>query len=159
MAQQPNIEVEPAERPRPVPEPGPARRWTPRSKPGVITAPDQVPHGAAFGTPGPDTGWALRLIRTAELEERSPELEAVLAALMAARASSYGRAPVPEDLAVARILCGLGEGLPASLAERRQRWVEATAHEKPRGRAALADVDVDVLRRTPDEVRVLVGRS
>ena len=57
-------------------------------------------------------GWALKLVRSADLPERTEGLEAVLAALMAARASFFGRAPVPEDLVVAKILAGYGEGLP-----------------------------------------------
>ena len=81
----------------------------------MITAPDQVPRGGAFGTPGPDTGFACRLIRAADLPDRSEELEQVLAALMAARASHFGRAPTVEDLEVAKLVCGIGDGLPAHL--------------------------------------------
>jgi hypothetical protein len=97
MGQQPNIELDPADLPRPVPEPAPPGRNRP-ARPGVITAPGDVPRGAAFGTPGPDTGWAKRILRDADLPERSVLLEAVLATLMAARASHFGRAPVPHDL-------------------------------------------------------------
>jgi hypothetical protein len=109
--------------------------------------------GGAFGTPGPDTGWALHLIEAADLGERSPGLEALLATLMAARASRFGRAPTPEDLEVAKLLCGLGEGLPRMLSDRRARWLRASAHEKVKGRSALAEIDVDLLLATPEQVR------
>lgn len=124
----------------------------------MITAPDQVPRGEGFGTPGPDTGWALRLIDQADLPDRSTGLEKVLAALMGARASSYGRAPTLEDLEVALLLCGIGEALPEHLAERRQRWIDATAHEVPAGRTALAEVGIELLRTKPAAVRLRVSK-
>ncbi|MEX2279596.1 MAG: hypothetical protein WEA76_05850 [Acidimicrobiia bacterium] len=158
MAQQPNIELDPSDRPRAVPRPDHARRWRPSDRPGVITSPEQVPHGEGFGTPGPDTGFALTLIDRADLPERSKGLDKVLGALMGARAASFGRAPTPEDLEVAKLLCGIGETLPDHLVERRRRWVEATAHEKPPGRTALADVGPDVLRDQPAAVRLRVSK-
>lgn len=158
MAQQPNIELDPADLPRPAPEPPPPSGWRAASRPGTITAPDQVPRGTAFGTPGPDAGYALRLIRRAGLPAASEQLEDVLAALMAARAASFGRAPTPEDLEVAQLVAGLVEGLPAHLAERCARWVEAAAHERSRGRTAVAEVGLDLLRRPPAEVRAVLAR-
>lgn len=158
MAQQPNVELDASDRPRAVPSPDPARRWRPSDRPGVITAPDQVPHGEGFGTPGPDTGWALTLIDRADIAQRSKGLDKVLSALMGARASSFGRAPTLEDLEVALTLCGIGEALPEHLAERRARWVEATSHEKPPGRMALAEVGIDLLRAKPSAVRLRVSK-
>jgi hypothetical protein len=153
MAQQPNIELEPADKPRTEPRPAAARRWNPNDKPGVITSPGAVPSGGSFGRPGPDTGFAYRLIRSTPNEGRTQALEHVLAALMAARASHFGRAPTSEDLEVASILCGIGEGLPDRLSERRQGWVEATAHEKSKGVTAVNDVGDELLRLKPAEVR------
>ena len=152
MGQQPNVDVDSSDLPRPTPDTDPPRRWRP-TRPGVIVSPDQMPWGGAFGTPGPDTGWALRLVRLAELPERSDGLESVLAALMSARASHFGRAPVPEDLEVALILAGFGEGLPAEFVERRERWIEATAHEPSPGRAAVADIPPDLLELKPDWIK------
>jgi hypothetical protein len=123
----------------------------------MITAPHEVPRGEGFGTPGPDTGWAFRLIDAADVPGRSDGLDKVLGALMGARASAFGRAPTREDLEVALILCGIGEGLPDRLADRRERWIEATAHEKPPGRMALAEVG-DLLRNRPAEVRLRVSK-
>ena len=152
MGQQPNIEIDPSDLPRPTAEPGPARRWRP-TRPGVIVAPEQMPWGGAFGTPGPDTGWALKLVRAADLSDRTEGLEAVLAALMAARASLFGRAPVLEDLEVAKILAGVGGDVPAELTRRGRRWVEATSHEKSPGRTAISEIEADLLKLKPGDLR------
>lgn len=157
MGQQPNIELEPADRPREAPEPAPPR-FGRDTRPGVITAPDQMPTGSAFGRPGPDTGWALRIIRAAGLPETGEAHESVVAAIMGARASLFGRAPIPEDLAVARVLLGWEEGLPAQIEERGERWVAATAHEKTKGSTALAEIDPDLLRETPERIRYVLTR-
>ena len=152
MGQQPNVDINPSDLPRPTPDTDPPRRWRP-TRPGVIVSPDQMPWGGAFGTPGPDTGYALKLVRAADLPERTDGLEIVLAALMAARASHFGRAPVPEDLEVARILAGYGEGLPAEFLERRDRWIAATAHERSPGQAAVTDIEPDLLELKPDQIK------
>ena len=152
MGQQPNVEIDPSDLPRPIAEPDPPKRWRP-TRPGVIVAPQQMPWGGAFGTPGPDAGYALKLVRSADLPDRTAGLESVLAAIMAARASLFGRAPVPEDLEVAKILVGFGEGLPADFLERRGRWVEATAHEPSPGRMAVSEIDLELLRLKPGQIR------
>ena len=151
MGQQPNVEIDPSDLPRPIPDTDPPRRWRP-TRPGVIVSPDQMPWGGAFGTPGPDMGWALKLVRSADLPDRTDGLESVLAALMAARASLFGRAPVPEDLEVAKILAGLAEGLPAEFSEKRERWVESTAHEPSPGRTAVSEIERDLLMLKPDQL-------
>ena len=156
MGQQPNVEIDPSDLPRPVPDTDPPRRWRP-TRPGVIVSPDQMPWGGAFGTPGPDTGWALKLVRAADLPERTDGLEFVLAALMGARASHFGRAPVPEDLEVAKILAGLGNGLPPDLIERRERWVESTAHEPSPGRLAVSEIEPELLALKPGEIKSRLG--
>jgi hypothetical protein len=158
MGQQPNIEISPADRPRRTPEPDPARRWRP-TRPGIITSPDQMRWGGAFGTPSPDTGYALRLIASADLPERSQLLERLLATLMGARASLFGRAPTPEDLATAREILGLGEGDPdAAVVGQRSRWLEAAAHEQVPGKLALAEIDLELLRARPDQIRRMRGK-
>lgn len=158
MAQQPNLEFDPAARPRDVPRPDPALRWKPSDRPGMITRPGEVPRGEGFGTPGPDTGWALRLIDRADIPQRSKNLDRVLAALMGARAASFGRAPTTEDLEVALILTGLADGLPDHLHTRREQWVDAAAHDRPPGRTALAEVGTDLLRAKPAQVRLRVSK-
>ena len=157
MAQQPNIELDAADAPRQTPTPDPARRWNPGMRPGVIASPSDKPIGSGFGTPGPDAGWALTLIRRADLDDSSPELEALLAAIMVARASHFGRAPVPDDLEAAMILCGLDDGAHSEHVERGQRWKTAVSHDKPKGRTALAELSNPILTETPARIRVMLG--
>jgi hypothetical protein len=143
MGQQPNVELTAAQKPRPTPEPEAARRWRP-TRPGVITSPDQVPTGGSFGTPGPDTGYALVIVRAhgAELSEAEQK---VVVALMAARSSKLGRAPTKADLEVAKLLAGLGDGLPQNFVERGQRWVAAAEHERVPGRLAVNEAEPELL--------------
>lgn len=151
MAQQPNIEVDPADRPRSTPQPAPARLGR-DDRPGVITTPGAMPSGPGFGTPGPDAGWGLRLIRQLQ-PGLDPDLEAVFAALMTARAARLGRAPIAEDLEVAMILNGLGDDLPDHLVERSNRWVTAVPHESSKGRTAVAEIDRTLLDLKPAALR------
>ena len=153
MAQQPNIEHDLSDRPRSVPSPGTARRWSPGDRPGVISTPADMPSGDGFGTPGPDAGFAKTLINRANIPDGTPELEAVLSALMVARASSFGRAPTKKDLEVAKVLCGVGIDASDWVHERREHWMHAIAHDKPKGKTAVSEVDRDLLREEPDEVR------
>lgn len=145
MAQQPNVELSPADLPRPVLEPAPARRQR-IPRPGVITVPEEKPSGPGFGTPGPDTGWALRIISSAVLGDDSPALRKLLAALMGARAAHFGRAPLHEDLEVALALLGLRHRRTEELDIRRDRWVIITGHEKSPGRTAVAEAGEDLYR-------------
>ncbi len=157
MAQQPNIEHDLSDRPRAVPSPGTARRWSPSSRPGVITTPAEMPSGDGFGTPGPDAGFAKTLIGRADLADSSPELEAVLSAIMVARASSFGRAPTHGDLDAAMAMCGLGsEDAPEWVHVRRKHWMHAIAHDKPKGRTAVSELDRDLLRERPDQIRAML---
>lgn len=143
MGQQPNVELTAAQLPKPTPEPDPPRRWRP-IRPGMITSPEQMPTGGSFGTPGPDTGYALVIIR-AYGSDLSEGQQKVVAALMAARASRLGRAPTKDDLEVARLIAGIGEGIPQSVVERGERWVRSAAHERSPGNEAVAEVEPELL--------------
>lgn len=100
MGQQPNMPLTIEDLPRPEARPAPPRRWR-ADRPGDLSSPREVPWGGAFGTPGPDTGYALRLLCDSgeDLAEARP-----LATVMAARSSRLGRAPVAADIEAARIL-------------------------------------------------------
>lgn len=150
MAQQPNIEVTAEEFPRATPAPGPAVRA--RSKPGLPEGPDDWPRGGAFGTTGPDPGWALRLLNMIELPDDDPRLKRVVTGLMLARSAVLGRAPVPEDIDVALKLCGYFEDAPPEVLERRQRWLEAVPHEVRPGETAVEEIDRSILRNRPAEI-------
>jgi hypothetical protein len=159
VAQQPNIELDGSDLPQRVAERSAERRWTP-SRPGEITSPAEMPNRAEFGHPGPDTGWALRLLSVAEFDRSQLGLhgEDVVLAIIGARAGAVGRAPTPEDVEVALVLMGLRtDGLDESTVEaiRRHRdsWLRAAAHETSRGTAALAAIPGDVLAETPIHLR------
>ena len=153
MGQQPNYEVTEKEKPRAVLETPPARRWRP-TKPGLITAPDQVPSGGRFGAAGPDAGFALRLLAEADLPEDDPNLRGVLQGLMTARAAALGRGPTLEDLDVGLTLCGYGFEANREVIDRRERWKAAVPHEQRPGRSAVADVDRDLLTANPEQIRM-----
>ena len=163
MGQEPNIELTSADAPRRTAEPGAPGRWV-NERPGAITSPDQQPWGGTFGRPGPDTGWARRLITRADFDRshRVKETESVLAALVGARASHYGRAPVPQDVEVGLTLLGLrSAGLPEetveSLRSRREHALDHAAHEHSKGAGLLDEIPLAHLAATPEELLALLA--
>jgi len=124
--------------PRPEPRPGPSRRWR-AGRPGDLSSPAEVPWGGAFGTPGPDAGYAQRLLAGRAGE---PGETAALAVIVAARASRLGRAPVRADIAVAEAILVLlpAEGSPGHGAEGRRRLLESLD-------PAVLTLPLDELRR------------
>jgi hypothetical protein len=151
MAQQPNVEITAAEQPRTNLEPGPAVKWR-SGKPGIPDGPDGIPGGGYYGTTGPDPGWGLKILAGVALPDDDPHLRDVVAGLMLARAAALGRAPIPEDIEVALILCGYGYEPPAAVTDRRSRWVEAAAHDQRPGATAVAEVDRDLLVLKPERL-------
>jgi hypothetical protein len=151
MAQQPNVEITAAERPRQSLQPGPAVKWR-SEKPGVPEGPDGTRGGGVYGTTGPDPGWGLKILGGVTLPNDDEHLRRVVGGLMLARAAAFGRAPVPEDISVALAICGFGFDAPTPVVERRERWVEAAAHDRRPGATAVAEVDRDLLLLRPDQV-------
>lgn len=161
MGQQPNIELEISDLPRPTPRPAPARRWSP-GRPGDLTVPQDVPSGGAFGSTGPDPGYALRLVRTVDLAlgpaEQAHNAEAAVAAIAGARAVHFSRAPIIEDVEVAALVLGYDtEGVPADLVDDlvadRPALVANIGHSSRQSTALIALVAPDVLSAGADEVR------
>ena len=107
MGQQPNIELEISDLPRPTAHTAPARSWRPE-RPGDLNAPGDVPTGGAFGSTGPDPGYALRLVRSIDLAvapaEQGHNAEAAVAAIAGARAARFRRAPTLEDVEIAALV-------------------------------------------------------
>lgn len=97
-------------------------------------------------------GYALVIIR-AHGSDLNDGQKKVVAALMAARASRLGRAPTPEDLEVARLVAGIGDGLPANFVERGIRWVTESGHERTPGRQALTEAEPELLLMSAEEAR------
>ncbi len=162
MGQQPNIELEMADLPRPRPTPDAARPWKPQ-RPGELGAPRDVPWGGAFGTTGPDTGYALLLIRQRSIPlapgEHRHNAEAALVALAGARASHFGRAPTSKDIDVAMMILGyepngFPDDLIAGLARDRQAWVSNLGHDAGKARALVASVPIENLAAPVEDLRV-----
>lgn len=151
MAQQPNVEITAAERPRTKLEPGYAVKWR-STKPGMPDGPDRLAEGGSHGTTGPDPGWGLKILADVALPDDDPHLREVVAGLMLARAAAMGRAPVPEDIEVALILCGYGYEPPAAVIETRERWVGAAAHDRRPGATAVGEVERDLLVLGPERL-------
>ena len=102
MAQQPNIDLHASSAQQPTAGTGPERPWAP-NRPGELTG-TGMPWGGAFGTPGPDAGYALKLVAGRELvladHEHRADANAAVAAVGAARSSLIGRGPIKEDIDV-----------------------------------------------------------
>ncbi len=161
MGQQPNIRLGMEDLPRPEAHPAPPQRWSPE-RPGELGSPEAVPWGGAFGTPGPDSGWAFVVLAEREIpvvdDEHRADVEAAIAALMVARASRFTRGPVGEDADVAELLLGYrSDGLPAEVAERlagfRTRMLPGFAHSKHLGRELVGAIDPAAFDLSEDELR------
>lgn len=157
MAQQPNVELTLDDLPRPTPQPGSAKKAR-DDKPGIPKGPADVPRGGRFGTTGPDPGWALHLLSQVELPDDDPRLPKVVTGLMLARSAVLGRAPVPEDIEVALVLCGYFDDPPREIVERRKRWLQAVPHETRPGETAVAEIDRSVLVNKPEQIEYLLRR-
>jgi hypothetical protein len=151
VGQQPNIPLSSEDLPLPGAAPAPPRPWR-AGRPGDLGSPAEVPWGGAFGTPGPDAGYALRLLADRPLTlaagERRADVERALAAVMVARASRLGRAPTAVDAEAAELLLGYGE------AQGDQAGRRALAR---RGSEALAEllegISPELLVAEPGELR------
>ncbi|MDA8342208.1 MAG: hypothetical protein M0007_08310 [Actinomycetota bacterium] len=116
------------------------------------------PAGRAFGHPGPDQGYALKLVRSFEGRltlapgESEEDALAGCAAVAMRRAATFGRAPVVFDLDFACLLYGYLGDAPADLVADRVARVRSAAHHQ-QVRLALADrVAPGTYRLMPDEV-------
>ena len=143
MGQEPNISLGFEDLPRPTPKPAPARRWSPR-RPGEIDSPEESPWGGMFGTPAPDMGYGLLLVRERDLPGGPGlrrDIEAAVLAVVSARASAIGRAPTSRDIDVALELLDLGDDAGAE----RLRGV---SRDKGRMKELVAAIPREQLTRT-----------
>ena len=158
MAIDPYVTVDPQDAPRarlPIP---PARGWRP-ARPGDLDPVVGVGcQGILFGTPGPDSGYALTLaLRFRDrIKVRGPETvgdaEALAAGLAMRRAALLGRAPIMSDLEVGFTLFGWLGDPPQELVEWRRFAVAGVEHDDARRLALIDSVPDDVLRLGAEEV-------
>jgi hypothetical protein len=130
-------------------------------RPGDIV-PAAVPGrtGVLFGTPGPDSGYALTLAErfhdqvTVVRPETFHDAEAIAAQVAMRRGGLFGRAPVRADVELGFTLFGwLGEP-PAELVEWRRLAVAGIDHDYPRRVGLVEAIPESVLKQRPDEIRV-----
>ncbi|MBT8165699.1 MAG: hypothetical protein HKO63_00030 [Acidimicrobiia bacterium] len=160
MGQEPQIEML-LEDP-PAAEPGPARRWS-ATRPGDFRSPAEVPWGEGFGTPGPDTGYALKLASQAQFvlepDENRHNVESVLVLIMSARASLFGKAPSADDLSFALLLIGLGadasvpEAGISALKANRKYWAPRVSHGSASARRLVSMLSPELLRLSVSDLR------
>jgi len=147
--------------PRPVVHPAPARRWRP-SRPGDFSSPEDVPSGPAFGTTGPDPGYAILLAGTLDLvlgpEESEYAARSGVAAVAGARAARAGRAPMMQDVEVAALILGytpnsVSVDLFEELLSLRRTLLANIDHSASQARALIARVPRDILDEVPSRIR------
>ena len=120
------------------------------------------PRGDHLGSPGPDQGYALTLVRQfdGQLELGKVLQDDAVAGCVAVakkRASLFGRAPVVHDLRVAFTIWGFLDLIaPSELVALRERVFAEVAnpHHYAELRRLVDAVPESVLRKTPKEIEV-----
>jgi hypothetical protein len=129
--------------------------WT-TSRPAELVVPTPV-RGRGTGTPGPDSGFALRLAKRFEhdlrLDVGESEHDVVLgvALIAAKRAALFGRAPCIYDVRLALNLWGFLEDAPAELKVARRAAFSGVGHDYVVQRALVDDIPEETLRLKPED--------
>jgi hypothetical protein len=146
----------------------PSGSWV-SDRPGEL--PGGQPVGRHMGRPGPDQGFALRLVRQFEDKLRVVAPESKEDAITGcvgvalARASLFGRAPVVHDLELAFRVWGFLGDAPDELVALRKPLFEGVSHHYDDQRVVVDRVPESTLRlshgevatRFPSEWRALLG--
>lgn len=131
----------------------PARAWR-ADRPGDLVDGVQ-PRGARFGTPGPNVGYAMSLVRRmrgpfelSALEDHH-DVDVVVSAVAMKRAASLGRAPIGADVECAALALGyLGATTPEMIAWRADA-VDGAGHDYEAVRKICDAVPLEALRLAP----------
>ncbi len=140
--------------------PGP---WT-SSRPAELVGPT-MRRGAGIGTPGPDSGFALRLAHRfeddLELGEGESAHDVLLGVALVAskRAALFGRAPCIHDVRLALDLWGFLDDAPPDVRATRRAAFSSISHDYVAQRALVDAVPEESLRLRPDEVRAGGGTT
>jgi hypothetical protein len=117
------------------------------------------PHGARFGSTGPDLGYGLKLARRLAPKlvvaegETAEDAIAGCFAVGSKRASMFGRAPVIFDMELAYTLWGFLGGAPPDLIAFRKPLFQGAGHHYWEQRIIVDRVKETTLRLTPAQVR------
>ena len=159
MAVDPYVPTRPEDAPRRSVAIPPAAGWL-SARPGDIDpAAGPGRKGVLFGTPGPDSGYALTLVErfhdqvTAVFPETVHDAESLAAGVAMRRGGVFGRAPVRADVELGFTLFGWLGDAPADLVEWRRKAAAGVAHDYPRRVSLIEAIPEMVLRQTPDKVR------
>ena len=129
--------------------------WT-TSRPAELVVPS-VSRGPSVGTPGPDSGFALRLARRFEHQlklgegESAPDVLLGVALIAAKRAASFGRAPSVYDVRFALNLWRFLDDAPPELGVARRAAFSSLSHDYVAQRQLVDAIDDDTLRLSPEE--------
>ncbi|MDA8197164.1 MAG: hypothetical protein M0019_08195 [Actinomycetota bacterium] len=118
-----------------------------------------VEQGKNLGTPGPDSGFAMKLARVA-LEGvadssglSAADIKAAVVAVTIARASLFSRAPVMNDVRFAIASLGIGnDGLNDHEVEVRNHLVRGISHDYMKARDLVGRFGVETLKLNFDKV-------
>jgi hypothetical protein len=166
MPTDPFVAVEPSDAPRQAQNlaPGvslpPAGHWK-ADRPGDLHG--GQPHGELLGSPGPNIGYALGLVRRVQdrfalaPNEHLVDAAAVAGALAMKRAASYGRAPVSTDVDCAALVLGYQGGCAPDFAEWRAVAIDGAEHEYPRRQTFCDAASLDALRLAPQALATRVA--
>jgi hypothetical protein len=159
MAVDPYVPTLPEDAPRRSVAIPPATGWR-AARPGDID-PAVGPgcNGVLFGTPGPDSGYALTLAEqfhdqiTVVRPETVHDAEAIAAQVAMRRGGLFGRAPVRADVEVGFTLFGWLGDAPAELVAWRRLAVAGVSHDYPRRVGLVVAIPELVVRQRPDQIR------
>jgi hypothetical protein len=143
------------------------RSWM-ADRPGDFAGEDRQPEGERMGVPGPDQGYAYKLIGlfsgkvfTAE-GEHDDDVVAGIISVATKRSALFGRAPVVHDLTVAFTVWGFLDADPApELVQLRRAMFEeiSNPHHYRELRAVADAVPAETLCLTPAEVTARHGKD
>jgi hypothetical protein len=158
VAQPDYVPIPDSERVRPILHLEDPRHWVP-DRPGELAFGALHPEGPSYGQPGPDQGYALRLLEqvkssivVAEAEDPD-DIYWGLAAVAQRRAVKFGRAPLIYDIQWAIKLFGFDHEADQALVELRRELFSGAAHDYWSRRRAAGWVPEELLRLPPAEAR------
>jgi hypothetical protein len=114
--------------------------------------------GVLFGTPGPDSGYALTLAEhfgnriAAVFPETIHDAENLAAAVGMRRGGIFGRAPIRADVELGFTLFGWLGDAPPDLVEWRRKAVAGVGHDYALRMSLVEAIPEWVIRQRPDQV-------
>jgi hypothetical protein len=137
--------------------------WT-TSRPAELVVPE-LQRTRGMGTPGPDSGFALRLSRRFEHELKLDQGESAddvllgVALLASKRAALFGRAPSVYDVRFALNVWGFLDDAPNELRAGRRAAFSSITHDYVAQRRLIDSIGEDTLRLTPEAAHFKGGSA